>query len=169
MVSVSTRAMSLGDTSARAAAMAGKVNDCNVRDSCTPSKAQSQLIFARALPKPQKTSSHGQQWSLLPTRTPTIWGVASFVYTHSIWPLEMYESGDVMPVFSKIASQVSVSSADLNLLRGILDEWCLENSVKITSDAAAEKAGALIDWFQFGIKDRIQLKAMLSPIELCIA
>jgi len=81
----------------------------------------------------------------------------------------MYESGDGMAVFSKIASQVSLSSSDLNMLRNILDEWCLENSVTVTSDAAAEKAGALIDWFQFGIKDRIQLKSMLSPIELCIA
>lgn len=52
-----------------------------------------------------------------------------------------------MPVFSKIASQVSLSSTDLNLLRGILDEWCLKNSVMVTSDAAAEKAGVLIDWF----------------------
>lgn len=91
------------------------------------------------------------------------------MHSRSVWPLDIYRSGDVVPVFSKIASQVSLSSSDLNLLRGILDEWCLENSVKVTSDAAGEKAGALVDWFQFGIKDRIQLKAMLSPIEQCIA
>jgi hypothetical protein len=74
-----------------------------------------------------------------------------------------------MPVFSKVASNVCLSSTDLNLLRGILDEWCLENSVPLASDASTEKAGALIDWFQFGIQDKTQLKAMLLPIEMCPA
>lgn len=70
-----------------------------------------------------------------------------------------------MPVFSKITSQVSLSSTDMNLLRDILDEWCSENSVSITSAAAAEQAGALIDWFQFGVKGKEELRAMLPQIE----
>ncbi len=74
-----------------------------------------------------------------------------------------------MPVFSKIASQVSLSSTDMDMLRAILDEWCLENAVTVSSDAGTEKAGALIDWSQFGIQDRSQLKAMLSPMEIALA
>lgn len=57
----------------------------------------------------------------------------------------------------------------MDMLRAVLDEWCVENAVPVSSDAAAQQAGALIDWFQFGIQDRSRLKAMLSPMEIALA
>lgn len=71
-----------------------------------------------------------------------------------------------MPAFSAIASNVCLSSSDLNLLRTVLDEWCDNNGVTIGSDAAKEKATALIDWFQFGIQSSAELKAMLVPLAM---
>ena len=71
-----------------------------------------------------------------------------------------------MTAFSAIASNVCLSSSDLNLLRAVLDEWCDSNGVTVSDDAATEKATALIDWFQFGIQNPTELKAMLLPLAM---
>jgi len=71
-----------------------------------------------------------------------------------------------MPAFSAIASNVCLSSSDLNLLRAVLDEWCDSHGVTVSDNAATEKATALIDWFQFGIQSPTELKAMLVPLAM---
>ncbi len=71
-----------------------------------------------------------------------------------------------MPAFSAIASNVCLSSSDLDLLRAVLDEWCDSNGVTVSDDVAREKATALIDWFQFGIQSPTELKDMLLPLVL---
>lgn len=71
-----------------------------------------------------------------------------------------------MPAFSAIASNVCLSSSDLDLLRAVLDEWCESNGVTVADDVARAKATALIDWFQFGIQSPTELKAMLSPLAM---
>ncbi len=71
-----------------------------------------------------------------------------------------------MPAFSAIASNVCLSSSDMDLLRAVLDEWCDSNGVTVSDDVAREKATVLIDWFQFGIQSPTELKDMLSPLAL---
>ncbi|MEK1931811.1 MAG: hypothetical protein AAAC47_18925 [Pararhizobium sp.] len=71
-----------------------------------------------------------------------------------------------MPEFSAIASNVCLSSSDLDLLRAVLDDWCDSNGVTVSDDVAKAKATALIDWFQFGIQSPTELKALLLPLAM---
>ena len=67
-----------------------------------------------------------------------------------------------MPTPSPVLSQQTLSSEDLDLLQTFLEAWCLENSVDMKSEAAIEVAIGLIDWYQSGMTDRSQLKAMIA-------
>lgn len=47
---------------------------------------------------------------------------------------------------------------DLELLQTFLEAWCIENAVPPTDPAARQTASGLIDWYQNGLRDKIQLK-----------
>jgi hypothetical protein len=62
------------------------------------------------------------------------------------------------------ASHVSLSSDNLKLLQEVWEDWCRDQKVDGSSEEAQIKARSLIDWFQFGIDDRHQLRSLLNPL-----
>ncbi|SES47178.1 hypothetical protein, partial [Rhizobium sp. NFR03] len=62
------------------------------------------------------------------------------------------------------ASLVSLSSDDLKLLREVWEDWCRDRNVDGSTEDAQLKARSLIDWFQFGISDKCQLRSLLNPL-----
>jgi hypothetical protein len=65
---------------------------------------------------------------------------------------------------SVFSSHVSLSSDDLKLLQEVWQEWCQDKNIDGSSDEAQSKARSLIDWFQFGVNDKSQLRSMLDPL-----
>ncbi len=53
---------------------------------------------------------------------------------------------------------------ELALMRAILEEACKRKGWSTTGLEAQKIARELVDWYQFGIKDRAQLEKMLQPI-----
>ena len=62
------------------------------------------------------------------------------------------------------ASHISLSSEDLKLLQEVWEDWCRDEKVDNSSEAAQNQARSLIDWFQFGIDDKRQLRSLLNPL-----
>jgi hypothetical protein len=62
------------------------------------------------------------------------------------------------------ASHVSLSSDDISLLREVWEVWCRDKGVDSASEQAQSAARSLIDWFQFGIDDKQQLRSLLDPL-----
>lgn len=58
-----------------------------------------------------------------------------------------------------ISSHVALASDDLELLEKFLDAWCEENGVDKTSAKAENIASGLVDWYQFDLADRTNLKS----------
>ncbi|CAN7577170.1 hypothetical protein LJR030_001136 [Rhizobium sp. LjRoot30] len=56
----------------------------------------------------------------------------------------------------------ALTSETMMFLKSILLDWCEQNGVAITSDDGVAKARSLIDWYEFGIKDRDELLRLLS-------
>ena len=56
----------------------------------------------------------------------------------------------------------ALTSETMVFLKSILQEWCVKNGASILSDASAAKARSLIDWYEFGIRDRDELLRLLS-------
>lgn len=56
----------------------------------------------------------------------------------------------------------ALTSETMVFLKSILQEWCVRNGASILSDAGAAKARSLIDWYEFGIRDRDELLRLLS-------
>ncbi|KQS67617.1 hypothetical protein ASG39_22765 [Rhizobium sp. Leaf371] len=65
---------------------------------------------------------------------------------------------------SAFASHVSLTSDDLELLREVWEDWCRDLDVDGSTEDAQLKARSLIDWFQFGISDKRQLRSLLNPL-----
>ncbi len=61
------------------------------------------------------------------------------------------------------ASHIPLSSHDLNIVQDVFQNWCADRRVDPQSDEGKQKAKALIDWFQFGIQGKAELRAMLEP------
>ena len=61
-------------------------------------------------------------------------------------------------------SAVPLGPDDLELLQRFLEAWCDENAVDLTDESAADVASALIDWYQFDLKDRNLLKSEPSDL-----
>jgi len=55
-----------------------------------------------------------------------------------------------------------MQSSDVDLLQGILKIWCAENAVDLKSDQARAAARSLVDWYEFGIKDPVELKSLID-------
>jgi hypothetical protein len=53
---------------------------------------------------------------------------------------------------------------ELGLMRAILEEACGRRGCSTTGLEAQKLARELVDWYQFGIKDRDELEKMLHPI-----
>ena len=56
----------------------------------------------------------------------------------------------------------ALTSETMMFLQSILLDWCTQNGVAVTSDAGIDKARSLIDWYEFGVKDRGELIKLLS-------
>lgn len=65
---------------------------------------------------------------------------------------------------SAFASHISLSSDDLKLLQEVWEDWCRDEKVDNSSEVAQIQARSLIDWFQFGIDDKRQLRSLLNPL-----
>lgn len=72
-------------------------------------------------------------------------------------------AGCYMTTFA-FASHISLSSDDLKLLQEVWEDWCRDQNVSSASEEAQVKARSLIDWFQFGIDDKCQLRSLLNPL-----
>jgi len=64
--------------------------------------------------------------------------------TRTVWPKEALTS-DVM-----------------NFLDGIHQEWCSAARCRRDSDLGMARGKALVDWFEFGVRDRDELLGLLS-------
>ncbi|APO78637.1 hypothetical protein AM571_PC00900 (plasmid) [Rhizobium etli 8C-3] len=54
-----------------------------------------------------------------------------------------------------------LTSETLNMLDRVLREWCTEQDCEPSSEAAIVQAKALIDWFEFGVRDEAELSKLL--------
>ncbi|TWF54210.1 hypothetical protein FHW37_10373 [Neorhizobium alkalisoli] len=63
-----------------------------------------------------------------------------------------------------MSSDVALTPDDLELLEKFLEAWCVENSVDMADNSAADIAAALIDWYQHALNDRNLMKG--EPPEL---
>jgi hypothetical protein len=50
----------------------------------------------------------------------------------------------------------------MNFLDGLHREWCSAARCRRDSDLGMAKAKALVDWFEFGVRDREELLGLLS-------
>lgn len=64
--------------------------------------------------------------------------------TRTVWPKE------------------ALTSEVMNFLEGIHQEWCSAARCHRDSDLGMAKAKALVDWFEFGVRDRAELLGLLS-------
>lgn len=64
----------------------------------------------------------------------------------------------------KLLCDAPLEPHELRLLRNVLDDICLEQHVSITDPAATAIASELLVWYEFGIRGRDQLKAILQPL-----
>ncbi|OJT98786.1 hypothetical protein DEM27_17680 [Metarhizobium album] len=56
----------------------------------------------------------------------------------------------------------ALTSETMMFLQSILLDWCRQNGVAVMSDVGVAKARSLIDWYEFGIKERGELFKLLS-------
>ncbi len=59
-----------------------------------------------------------------------------------------------------------LGSDDLSLLRGVLDELCLEKQLDIKDPKAEAIAHELVNWWLFGVRTPMNLKQILQPIDI---
>ena len=64
--------------------------------------------------------------------------------TRTVWPKE------------------ALTSEAMNFLDSIHREWCLTAHCRRDSDLGLARAKALVDWFEFGVRDRNELLGLLS-------
>lgn len=62
------------------------------------------------------------------------------------------------------ASNDIIDSEDLSFLHEVLTEVCRERAIAPGSDAEKAVADQLINWFLFGIREKLELKSMLDPM-----
>lgn len=57
-----------------------------------------------------------------------------------------------------------IEKDEFTMLREVLVEWCFEHSVPLACDQAARKAKELFDWFEFGIRCKIEMAMIIRPL-----
>lgn len=72
--------------------------------------------------------------------------------------------GDLKAVTSQFSSFDALEPHDLALLERQLKEICRNRDLSADGPEAGKIARELVDWYLFGIKDPVQLTAMLEPL-----
>ena len=55
-----------------------------------------------------------------------------------------------------------IQSDDVDMLQAVLKDWCADHSLDIKSPEAQVAARSLVDWYEFGIKDPVELRSQLD-------
>lgn len=55
-----------------------------------------------------------------------------------------------------------IQSGDVDMLQAVLKSWCAEKAIDIKSPEAQVAARSLVDWYEFGIKDPVELRSLLD-------
>ena len=55
-----------------------------------------------------------------------------------------------------------IQSDDVRMLQTVLKDWCADRSLDLKSPEAAVAARSLIDWYEFGIKEPVELRSQLD-------
>jgi hypothetical protein len=58
----------------------------------------------------------------------------------------------------------SMGPVELQMLHGILTEWCAERGCEIDSEAAREAAREAVSWFECGIKEKNRILQLVRCI-----
>lgn len=58
--------------------------------------------------------------------------------------------------------KAGMQSSDVDLLQDVLKRWCAERSIELKSEKAQAAARSLVDWFEFGIRDPVELKSLID-------
>lgn len=72
--------------------------------------------------------------------------------------------GELKAVTNQFSSFDALESHDLALLERQLKEICRNRNLSADGPEAGKIARELVDWYLFGIKDPVQLTAMLEPL-----
>ncbi|WP_209888645.1 hypothetical protein [Rhizobium leguminosarum] len=51
---------------------------------------------------------------------------------------------------------------DMTLLTSILRRWCERHQVELTAEESSRKAKELVEWYEFGVKDPIELEELID-------
>ncbi|MGO7859648.1 hypothetical protein ACC693_37640 [Rhizobium ruizarguesonis] len=51
---------------------------------------------------------------------------------------------------------------DMTLLTSILRRWCERYPVELTAEESSRTAKALVEWFEFGVKDPVELEEWID-------
>ncbi|WP_283193020.1 hypothetical protein [Rhizobium sp. AN80A] len=54
----------------------------------------------------------------------------------------------------------ALTSEAMEMLDRVLRQWCTEQTCDVTSDRGQATAKALIDWFEFGVRDEKELERL---------
>jgi hypothetical protein len=56
----------------------------------------------------------------------------------------------------------AIDSETMDMLHSVLMRWCNERGRGLKTPEASAKARELVEWFEFGVKDPSELKALIS-------
>lgn len=51
---------------------------------------------------------------------------------------------------------------DMRLLTSILRRWCERYQVELTAEESSRKAKELVEWYEFGVKDPVELEDLIE-------
>lgn len=55
-----------------------------------------------------------------------------------------------------------IQSSDVDMLQSVLKSWCAGKSIDLKSTEAQIAGRSLVDWYEFGIRDPVELKSLLD-------
>lgn len=55
-----------------------------------------------------------------------------------------------------------LDGTDINVLSGILRQWCTRHQCDFDGEASQAKARELVQWFEFGVKDPSELTELIE-------
>jgi hypothetical protein len=55
-----------------------------------------------------------------------------------------------------------IVGSDVNVLTDILRRWCEKHNLDFAGQESAGKARELVEWFEFGVKDPIELEDLIE-------
>jgi hypothetical protein len=60
----------------------------------------------------------------------------------------------------------SLAPAEVEMLYGILVQWCVERGCGLNSDRCREAAKEAVSWFEWGIRERPTVRASALPVTI---